>query len=273
MAQAVSARVNTELRPQLDKLKPEFAAVLPANITPDKMVRCIINAVQGNPKLMQVNRQSLFRSAMTAAILGLEVDDVIGQGYIVPFGQDAVFIPGYKGYITLAKQAGYIVEGHVVRQGDDFSYSYGLTPQCNHYPLAEHQDRGDITYAYATARSHDLPPIFVVLPVARIIEIRNNSNGYKRAVQNGKHTPWKSDFEAMAIKTAIRALASRLPLEVQRAAAIETQYELGKAAYIDPKEPDVVKDQANSQPMDTSTAVQGDLLDEDGNVIKDANDE
>lgn len=219
----------------LEKFKPEFAKVLPAHVTPDRIVRSIINALSANEYLCtNATPTSVLQAAMTAAVLGLDVDNVTGQGHIVPFKGKAQFIPGYKGYITLAANAGFLVGGDVVREKDHFRYGRGLTPFLEHVPApGGPTDRGPIVYAYATARSHNLPSDFRVLHAEQVNAIRDKSEGYK-AFLSGKRkdSPWDSHYEAMAIKTAIRALAPELPLNVQRAAAIEGEFERGNVAHL-----------------------------------------
>lgn len=208
-----------------------LAQVVPKGVDPTRIKRSIYNAVQQNPQLMNCNINSLMKAGMTAAILGLEVDGVTGQGYIMPFKDTATFVPGYKGYITLAQQAGFIVDADVVRTGDKFSYTRGLNPTMEHEPSREPAKGREITHAYAVARSHKYPAIFIVLDRGELDEIRASSAAVRF---NKKDSPWFHKPTVMYKKTAIRALASRLPLQVQRAAALETQYEeKDDPAYID----------------------------------------
>jgi recombination protein RecT len=222
-------------RIQLEKFKPEFTKVLPPHVTPDRLVRTVINALSQNEYLCKsASPASVLQAAMTAAVLGLEVDNVMGQGYIVPFKGSAQFIPGYKGYITLASNAGYLVSGDVVREKDEFKYWRGLNPDLQHTPAkGGPTERGPIIFAYATARSKALPSEFSVMHIEEINKIRDSSEGYKAFLRGTiKTNPWDTHYEAMAIKTAIRALASTLPLNVQRAAAIESAYERGEAMHL-----------------------------------------
>jgi recombination protein RecT len=225
----------TKHKNALEKFKPEFQKVLPAHVTPDRIVRSVVNALSANEYLCtSATPQSVVQAAMTAAVLGLDVDNVTGQGHIVPFKGKAQFIPGYKGYITLAANSGYLVSGDVVRKADHFRYGRGLSPYLEHTPApGGPSERGPILYAYATARSHNLPSDFRVLHIEQVNAIRDKSEGYK-AFLSGKRkdSPWDSHYEAMAIKTAIRALAPELPLNVQRAAAIEGEFERGHVAHL-----------------------------------------
>lgn len=261
MSNALVVSLNRH-RDALEKFKPEFAKVLPAHVTPDKIVRSVLNALSGNEYLCtSATPTSVVQAAMTAAMLGLEVDNVTGQGHIVPFKGKAQFIPGYKGYITLAANSGFLVGGDVVREKDQFRYGRGLNPFLEHVPApGGPTDRGAIKYAYATARSNSLPSDFRVLHVEQVNAIRDKSEGYK-AFLSGKRkdSPWDSHYEAMAIKTAIRALAPELPLNVQRAAAIEGEFERGHVSHLN-ENGNVVKEYIDQNQQDGGTEEQPDLV-------------
>lgn len=246
----------------LEKFKPELAKVLPNHVTPDRIVRSVVNALANNQYLCtNATPTSVVQAAMTAAVLGLDVDNVTGQGFIVPFKGKAQFIPGYKGYITLAANSGFLVSGDVVREKDQFKYWRGLNPDLQHIPApGGPSDRGPIVYAYATARSNTMPADFRVLHVEQINKLRDRSEGYK-AFLNGKikDSPWETDYDAMAIKTAIRALAPELPLNVQRAAAIEGAYERGNVTHLDGAG-HVIIDAVDQNPPNGDTDQQPDLV-------------
>jgi len=234
-------RVHTELSPQLNRFAPALAAVLPPHIKPEAMIRYALTACQDTPKLLECNRDSLFRAIMTAAVLGLEVDSKIGLAYILPFysrnGYMAQFIPGYKGYITLAKNAGFVVEGNVVRAGDEVSFEYGSNAFLRHVPKDPFSsNRGEIVGAYAIAKNTEGASIFKVLSMEDIAQARESSASWKQHKKNpNTPTPWIENPAAMYMKTAIRHLAPQLPTNIQRAAAIESHHErTGNSAYIIP---------------------------------------
>lgn len=246
----------------LEKYKSEFAKVLPAHVTPDRIVRSVVNALSANQYLCtNATPTSVVQAAMTAAVLGLDVDNVTGQGYIVPFKGKAQFVPGYKGYISLAANSGYLVSGDVVREKDAFKYGRGLSPFLEHIPApGGPSDRGRIIYAYATARHSTMPADFHVLHAEQVNKLRDRSEGYKAFLSGKiKDTPWETDYEAMAVKTAIRALAPRLPLNVKKAAAIEGVYDRGNAAHLN-EGGNVVIDVIDQNPDQGGSAVQPNLI-------------
>lgn len=238
--QVVKSQADT-VRAALEKLKPQLALALPKHVSADRLLRVVMTAVQNNPKLLECDRTSLYAAVMTCGQLGLEPDSgPLGQAYLVPFwspgGMKVQTIVGYKGYLTLARNSGELssINAHAVREGDDFSYSYGLDEHLHHVPADDNED-AEITHFYAYAKFKDGGHVFVVLTRAKVDRIRDTkSEGYRAFREKKiKSTPWDSDYEAMGLKTAIRRLAKFLPLSVQRAAALDAAYEEGKHANID----------------------------------------
>jgi recombination protein RecT len=228
---------NREMKPidqfrgQMDKMADQFEKVLPPHMTPDKLYRTVITSVQNTPKLLQADRNTLLAAIMTSAALGLEPDGVTGQGYLVPFKGRVQFIPGYKGYITLAMNSGFVLEGHVVYENDHFTYQAGTDPNIMHAPSRSGlgEERGGVIAAYAVARSNSVPTISRVIERPDLIAVRDGSSGYKAM---GGSSPWVTNFDAMCRKTAIRQLGGNLPLNVQRLAAIEAAADRGGSGVI-----------------------------------------
>lgn len=237
MANNVQVQRVDEVRGALEKLKGQMAMALPKHLTPDRLVRVAMTAVQSTPKLLECDRTSFYAAIMTCAQLGLEPDGVLGQAYLVPFAGKVQFIPGYKGLLTLARNSGEIqsIQAHEVCRGDKFVYRYGLNEELEHVPAEG--ERGEVTHFYAYAKFKDGGYVFEVLTRAQVETIRDRSQGYQSAKKWAKNgvinSPWVEHFVEMGRKTAIRRLAKYLPMSVQRAASIEDAVDRGYAASID----------------------------------------
>ncbi len=219
------------LENQLQPLMPHFFEVLPKTITPERLVRTIVISAQRLPKLLECDRQSLFNAAMSAACLGLEVDGVTGQAYLIPFKGRAQLVVGYKGYNTLAARSGITITGAVVRQGDEFDYQLGTGAYVRHKPRSS---KGTITHAWACAQTLDRPAVVEVLHIDELMAVRKKSPGASRS-----DSPWNDmdvGFPAMCQKTAKRRLARSMPLNVMQHAARmdEAVDEQGQPAWISP---------------------------------------
>jgi recombination protein RecT len=199
--------------------KDQIAAALPKHLTPERLIRVALTSISRNPKLLECSTPTLIGAIIQASQLGLEPDGVLGQAYLVPFrnnrtnATECQFIPGYRGYIDLARRSDRIksIMAQVVREGDLFSYEYGINETLKHVPGDR---RGEITHVYGYAKFTNGGYAFVVLTLEDINRTRLRS----KSKDSG---PWVTDFEAMAQKTAIRRLAKWLPLSVEFARAVE----------------------------------------------------
>lgn len=231
-----------EIERMLDVYAPQLQKVLiGTGIDPRRYARMAVSLLMGNPGLAECEQTSVFRSLMTAAQLGLEPDNVLGQVYLVPFKEwgikKAQVIVGYKGYIRLADNAGWSIKAETVRQADDFDWAEGTESYIKHKPSSEPASEANTithVYAIATHRATGYKE-FVVMPIADVHAIRDRSEGYQYAAKNNKKTPWIGpDYEWMVKKTAIRQIAPRLPVQVQKAAMIDAMADQGKTIEIDP---------------------------------------
>lgn len=203
---------------QLQALTPQFTDVLAVSgVAPARLIRTMVISCEKNPSLLQCNRQSLINSAMTAAVLGLEVDGVTGQAYLIPFANKVQLIVGYKGYNTMGARSGYTINSGSVREKDHLDFELGSSAFVSHKPqLGGEMDR-KIIAAWATASHKNRPPIVRVLSIDEIMAIMRKSPGAKK-----KDSPWNDPsigFPAMAEKSAKRRLARDMPLNVMQVAS------------------------------------------------------
>jgi len=233
------------LENQLKPLAPHFAQVLGKTMPVERLMRTIMISVERLPALLQCDRQSIFNSAMSAACLGLEVDGVTGQAYLIPFKGKAQLVIGYKGFNTLAARSGITITGAVVREGDEFDYQLGTAAYVRHKPKGS---KGKITHAWACAQSLDRPAVVEVLDIDELNAVRARSPGAKRS-----DSPWNDHvigFPAMCQKTAKRRLARAMPLNIMQQAARmdEAVDEQGAAAWISPERGVVIEGEFSDTP-------------------------
>jgi len=213
-----------------DAMKRQIAAALPRNITPERLTRVVLSAVQRTPKLLECEPKSFLSCVMACAALGLEPDGLLGQAYLIPFGKTCTLVPGYQGLMKLARQSGEIasIDAHPVRHGDLFEYRYGADPSIKHVPAErpftvlggvanwdESWRPGPITHFYAVAKMRDGSVAFVVMPTWEVDQIRDGSQGYQSALKYDLNSPWTTDYDRMGCKTAIRRLCKYLPASVE----------------------------------------------------------
>jgi len=212
------------------KAQSAMKAVLPKHITPERMSRMALGILRTNNSLAAAakkNPDSFAHAVVQAGQFGLEIG-AFGEAHLVPFGDEVTLIPGYQGLVKLAKNSGHVIDiyAHEVREHDKFKLVYGLSRDLQHEPLAERgfpaspEKRGEIVGVYAVAIYRDQTRTFWALSLADVLKTRDDSRGYKAAKARRKEHPWDTHFEAMARKTAVRALCNWLPKSPEMSAAL-----------------------------------------------------
>lgn len=190
--------------------KKQFEAALPKHINTDRFVRIALTSIRQNPKLAQCKQESLLAALMTSAQLGLE-PGVLGQCYLIPYGQECQFQISYKGMIELLRRSGQLkdIYAYSVYSNDEFEMIYGLERDLKHKPKLE--DRGELTGCYCVAILKDGARAFEFMTKK---EIEEHAKRFSKAY-NSSSSPWKSDFEAMAHKTVVKKMLKWLPVSVE----------------------------------------------------------
>ena len=204
------------IRTLLEKSKAQMALALPKHLTSDRLLRVAMTSIQKTPKLLDCTPQSLLACVMTCAQLGLEPDQFLGQAYLVPYGNVCTLIPGYRGYIALARRSGELqtLSAQVVYSNDEFSLQYGVEDTLIHKPALN--GRGEAIGAYCVFKYKDGGYSFDWMSKEDIEKIRKRS----KASDNG---PWVTDWDEMAKKTVIKRHAKLAPLSVEFQKAVELE--------------------------------------------------
>lgn len=211
-----------------DQAKAQLTAVAAKHMNPERMMRVVANSIRTTPLLQECEPMSLLGGLMQCAALGLEPQTVLGHAYLIPFKNnrknivEVQVVVGYRGLIDLARRSGHITSIHAgIHYKDDelWVYEEGTEAQLRHKPGPQ---SGEKLHAYAIAKFKDGGHAYVVLPWSHVLRIRNGSQGYQTAIKYGKKdNPWIAHEDAMAKKTAIRALAKYLPLSVEFVDALQ----------------------------------------------------
>ncbi|EPD0753121.1 recombination protein RecT [Salmonella enterica subsp. enterica] len=220
-------------------MKEQLAAALPRHMTAERMIRIATTEIRKVPALGDCDTMSFVSAIVQCSQLGLEPGGALGHAYLLPFGnrneksgkKNVQLIIGYRGMIDLARRSGQIasLSARVVREGDDFSFEFGLEEKLVHRP-GENED-APVTHVYAVARLKDGGTQFEVMTRKQIELVRAQSKA-------GNNGPWVTHWEEMAKKTAIRRLFKYLPvsIEIQRAVSMDEKETL----TIDPADASVI---------------------------------
>ena len=211
-----------------DQARAQLQQVAAKHMNPERMMRLMANAMRTTPKLAECDPMSLLGGLMTCASLGLEPNTIMGHAYLIPFknGRKGItevqLVVGYKGLIDLARRSGHItsISANIHYDDDElWDYEEGTESRLRHKPGPQ---EGEKKHAYAIAKFTDGGHAYVVLPWAKVMKIRDGSQGWQTAVRynNTAKSPWATHEDEMAKKTAIRALSKYLPLSVEFADAV-----------------------------------------------------
>lgn len=221
---------HKELRAFLEAptLTAYLGTILPPTLTPQRLVRQVLTLAMKTPKLLECTKASLWGGVVQAAELGLELNGVLGQAYLVPRwngkvkAMEATFQVGYRGLVALAFRSGKIASfpTRTVYKNDTFSVAYGSHGSIRHEPKLD-GDRGEVIGYYAVAAFANYGHDFEFMTVAECKAHRE-----KYAANN---PTWDKEFDEMSTKTCVRKLSKRLPqcVEAQHAAMLDEYHEKG----------------------------------------------
>ena len=177
-----------------------FAALVGGDSNARHYVTSVLNAVAVNDRLQECNPNSIIYSAMNAAALHLTVEPSQGHAYLVPYGDKCTFIIGYKGMIQLAHRTGKyrLMHDNVLTQ------KVQMNPITGEWHLTgEPSDEKIYTFFF---RLVDGIEHFNMMTET---EVKEHAAKYSYAYKKGYDSPWKTDFDKMALKTVIRQSLSK----------------------------------------------------------------
>ena len=192
-----------EVEKTLVGFKEKLKLALPSDRNVEQEISSVIATVASSSALQKCSPQSIAMAAYNAATLGLPVS-MLGLAYLVPYGQEAKIIVGYRGYVHLALATGFVADimAEAVFEKDTFEYVLGSNPQIIHKPARG--NRGQLTEVYAVARLTNGLMKPCVMSKEEVDKIRQRS----KSANNG---PWATDYNEMAKKTVVRRLCKMLP--------------------------------------------------------------
>ena len=207
-----------------------------------------LHALAGNKKVLQdCTVLSIIEAIRESAALGLSPTGLLGEGWILPYGEQAKFMPGYRGYLKLLRNSGQIriADAQIVYMNDEFRVELGTDPKIHHVPILYGEkegdqliaDRGDYRGAYAWVQLNSGLNVVEWMSFDDLMKIRARSP----SVIAGRQSPWDTDPGEMMRKTPIRRLVKRLPLEsmphVARAAILDEEGDVIEGTATEVKEP------------------------------------
>ena len=217
--EAMSPKQFIQSRYMLDQV----AKTLPGIFTPERFMRVTLTAFNRNPKLLDCTKASIASVIFQSAQWGLEPDG--RHAHIVSYRNkngesEAQLQLDYKGLIALVRRSGEVSSLHadVVCEADEFVYDLG---EIQTHRIDFKRPRGNVYAVYATATLKDGSKQTAVMTLEEVQGIAARSKSVVAAKKFGGTTPWDTDWNEMAKKTAFRRLSKWLPLSFEAADAVE----------------------------------------------------
>jgi len=192
----------------------EIKRALPQHCSADRMSRIALTAFRRTPKLGNCDPRSVLAAVIQSAQLGLE-PDTLGRAYLIPYGTECQFIPGWKGLVDLMNRSGQgTVWTGAVFDGDFFEYELGDSPHVKHRPKGD-DDPDKMICAYAIGRVKGAEwPVIEVWNAARIRRHRDRYNKVGK-----KHYSYEN-WEMYARKVVLLQVLKYMPASAEMARAI-----------------------------------------------------
>lgn len=240
----VAAKTHT-INSLVERMKPEFSKALANTIDPDRFCRIVITEVRQSKQLTSImlnNPNSIIGACMEMAQLGLD-PSVPNEAFLVPFGQEAICLIGYKGLLKLAIESAQSsgarlsqLSTNVICQNDIYEREMGTEAKVVHRPPPFGTDRGPVIGYVAIAKDVNGRMNFVEMTVK---EVQDHKTRYSKA----KYGPFSEphNFDAYGLKTVLRRLINRyLPMGAKLAKAIDLENDSPKLSVIDQQQlPDI----------------------------------
>ena len=205
MSQAVAARnganvANIEDWVESENVKKKFQEVLDKGA--GAFVTSLLSLVKSSPQLSAADPKTIIGAAMTAATLKLPINPNLGFAYIIPYGQEAQFQMGWKGYVQLAMRTGQYktINAAVVYDGQvkDIDFITG--------EIVRGKKKSDKVVGYVAY--FELINGFSKTVYMSSEEMLRHAQTFAKSFSRSSSV-WKTNFDAMGLKTVIKQLISK----------------------------------------------------------------
>lgn len=207
---------NTNLSVKQYFAKPEIEAKLAELVGAESKtyIMSALNVVNNNTLLATATPKSILNAVLMAAVLGFPINNNLGYAYVVPYGKEAQFQIGYKGFIQLAIRSGNykyinatpVFKGQLIKNDPLSGFQFDFSKPKIGNPIG-----------YAS--EFLLKNGFQKTVYMTMDEILAHGKKYSKTFDK-EHSTWKKDLHGMCMKTVIKPLLSKwgvLSMEMRKA--------------------------------------------------------
>jgi recombination protein RecT len=214
----------------LQKYGSEIQRALPKHMSGDRLARIALTEFRKAPKLANCDPRSVFAAVIMASQLGLE-PGINGQSYLIPYGSECQFVPGWKGLVELVNRTGRATAWTgAVFEGDEFEWELGDRPFVRHKPCGE-DDPKKMTHVYAVGRINGID--FPIIDVWRVEKVWRHRDKHNKVGQ--RHYSFRHP-EMYARKIPLLQVIKYLPSSIELTSALEMNHAADRGAQrlVDP---------------------------------------
>lgn len=216
-----------------------------------EFVSGILSATINNPQLQECTNASIVNAALLGYSLKLSPSPQLGQYYMVPYKDQAVFQIGYRGMVQLAIRSGQYkkLNAMAVKEGELVGYD-PVREEIQLKIIPDEKARESAKtigyYAYYELINGFTKSLYWSHDKMEAHALKY-SQGYKKKTG---YTFWEKDFDGMAIKTMYRQLLKLAPCSVEMTKA----YISDQAVIKDNGQPDYVDNEPEDEPAEEAPA-------------------
>ena len=205
MSQAVATRNGANVATienwvENENIKKKFQEVLDKGA--GAFVTSLLSLVKSSPQLTAADPKTVIGAAMTAATLKLPINPNLGFAYIIPYGKEAQFQMGWKGYVQLAMRTGQYktINAAVVYEGQikDIDFITG--------EIVRGKKISDKVVGYVAY--FELINGFSKTVYMSSEDMLRHAQTFSKSFSRSSSV-WKTNFDAMGLKTVIKQLISK----------------------------------------------------------------
>lgn len=172
-----------------------------------------------NSLLAKCSRESILKSIVNIAQVGLTLNPISKEAYLIPRynsyarGYECCLEPSYIGLVKLLTDSGSVtsIQTNLVYANDEFTIIHGLKTDFRHVPILK-GERGEITGVYSVAVLKGGERQFEYVPREEIETIREHSESYKAwKTDNSKVCVWNEYEGEMFRKSCLKRMQKYLP--------------------------------------------------------------
>ena len=183
-----------------------------------QFITSALSLFNSNQQLQNCDPASIFNACLTATSLGMPINNNLGFAYIIPYGKEAQFQIGYKGFKRLAinsnqyKELGAkpVFDGQLIEDNtfNGFHFDWKLKKSDN-----------VIGYVSYFKIQNDFESYYYM----SVDDVQKHAKKYSQTYKKGFGN-WKDDFEKMAIKTVVKLHLNNgtAPLSIEMQRALDT---------------------------------------------------